>query len=105
MFPWSSKEMMEMYNEIVSELLSFGDREKLYYFETDYVTSFMDESLLAPYLQKVRDKYGVWIKSLPTLYQEKEQIRLVISNNGDNEDNVKLVVLNSLAFLKELLSA
>jgi len=83
----------------------FGEGEKIYYFETEYVTPFTDESLLAPHIQRVREKFGVWIKSLPTTYQEKNQIRLVISNNGDSEENAKLAVLDSLTFLKEILSA
>jgi len=104
-FPGVPKEMIAMYNEIVPELISLGEREKIYYFETEYLTSFTDESLLAPYLQKVRDNYGVWIKSLPKSYQEKEKIRLIISSNGDNEDNVKMTVLGSLNLLKKLLSS
>lgn len=103
-FPGVPKEMIAMYYEIVPELVLLGEREKIFYFETEYLTPFTDESLLAPYLHKVREKHGVWIKSLPKTYQEKEQIRLVISSNGDNEDNVRLTVLGALDFLKELLS-
>jgi len=104
-FPGVPKEMIAMFNEIVPELMLFGEGEKIYYFETEYVTPFTDESLLAPHIQRVREKFGVWIKSLPTTYQEKNQIRLVISNNGDSEENAKLAVLDSLTFLKEILSA
>ena len=104
-FPGVPKEMIAMYNEILPELIALGEHDNIYYFETEYLTPFTDESLLAPYLQKVRDKFGVWIKSLPKTYQEKEQIRLVISSNGDNEEAAKLIVLNSLNLLKEILSA
>ncbi|MCK4848390.1 MAG: damage-inducible protein CinA, partial [Candidatus Heimdallarchaeota archaeon] len=56
-FPGVPQEMIAMYNEIVSELILLGERENIYYFETKYLTPFRDESLLAPYLQKVREKY------------------------------------------------
>ena len=52
----------------------------------------------------MREKFGVWIKSLPKTYQEKEQIRLVISSNGNSEDTAKFIVLNALNLLKEKLS-
>ncbi len=103
-FPGVPKEMIAMYNEILPELIALGERDNIYYFETEYLTPFTDESLLAPYLQKVREKFGVWIKSLPKTYQEKEQIRLVISSNGNSEDTAKLIVLNALNLLKEKLS-
>ncbi|MHA1237457.1 MAG: competence/damage-inducible protein A [Candidatus Hodarchaeales archaeon] len=102
-FPGVPKEMIAMYNEILPELIALGERDKMYYFETEYLTPFTDESLLAPYLQKVRDKFGVWIKSLPKTYQEKGQIRLVISSNGDSEETARSIVLNSLNLLKEIL--
>jgi molybdenum cofactor synthesis domain-containing protein len=104
-FPGVPKEMIAMYNEILPSLISLGERENIYYFETEYITPFKDESLLAPYLQKVREKYDVWIKSLPNTYQKADHIRLVISNNGDSEKKTKLIVLEALEYLKELLAS
>ncbi len=104
-FPGVPKEMREMFRLIIPELILLGNREHNHYFETEYCTPFRDESLLAPYLQKVREKFDVWIKSLPNTYQEEEQIRLVISTNGDNEESVRLAVLGALDLLKELISS
>lgn len=101
--PGVPKEMIEMYRRIQPDLTTFGSIEGRYYFETEFLTPFKDESLLAPYLQKVRERYDVWIKSLPQSYQEEKQIRLIISTNGDSEKDVKLAVLGALDFLKSLM--
>ncbi|MHA2344280.1 MAG: hypothetical protein ACXADW_20665 [Candidatus Hodarchaeales archaeon] len=98
MFPWSPKRDDR-------ELIILGNHEDNHYFEIEYLTSFKDESLLAPYLQEVREKFDVWIKSLPNTYQEEEQIRVIISTNGDSEESVRLAVLGALDLLKESISS
>jgi molybdenum cofactor synthesis domain-containing protein len=104
-FPGVPKEMIEMYRLIRPELIKLGNREDNHYFEIHYLTPFKDESLLAPYLQEVREKNDVWIKSLPHTYQEEEQIRIIISTNGDSEESVKMAVLGALDLLKESISS
>ena len=104
-FPGVPKEMIEMYRLIRPDLIILGNREDNHYFEIEYLTPFKDESLLAPYLQEVRKKFDVWIKSLPNAYQEEEQIRMIISTNGDSEESVRLAVLGALDLLKELISS
>jgi molybdenum cofactor synthesis domain-containing protein len=104
-FPGVPKEMIGMFHLIRPELITLGNHDKKHYFEIEYLTPFKDESLLAPYLQEVRDKIDVWIKSLPNTYQEEEQIRLIISSNGDSEESVKSAVLGALDLLKESISS
>lgn len=76
--PGVPREMEEMYQVIEPQLRSLIKTQNTRYFETELATSFTDESLLAPFLDKVREKYDVWIKSFPTI----GAIKLIISKTG-----------------------
>jgi molybdenum cofactor synthesis domain-containing protein len=101
-FPGVPKEMKAMFQESISELVSLKEEEKIYYYETEIITPFTDESLLAPFLKEIRKNFDVWIKSLPTTYQEEKNIRLIISSYGKSTENVKTLVLKAQEYLHSL---
>ncbi len=97
--PGVPKEMEIMFRNIIPELVALTQKEETFYHETEIITPFTDESLLAPFLQKVREQYDVWIKSLPKTYQEEENIRLIISSYGKTDEDAKSVVLKAQEYL------
>jgi len=103
--PGVPREMKEMYNIIESNLIALIDDSNTGYYELEYVTSFSDESLLAPYLEKVQKKYDVWIKSLPETYQEKKNIKLVISKLSDSKEDAEKNVKAAKEYLLKIISS
>jgi molybdenum cofactor synthesis domain-containing protein len=103
-FPGVPNEMKAMFQESTSDLLSLLKQEETHYFETEVITPFTDESLLAPLLEEIRENFDVWIKSLPTTYQEEKNIRLIISSYGKSTETVKTVVLKAQEALLSLFS-
>jgi molybdenum cofactor synthesis domain-containing protein len=101
-FPGVPKEMKAMFQESISELVSLKEEEDVHYYETEVITPFTDESLLAPLLKEIRKKFDVWIKSLPNTYQEEKNIRLVISSYGKSAEDVKTLVLKAQEYLHSL---
>ena len=104
-FPGVPREMKEMFNIIETRLGSLANENKTSYFEIEFTTSFTDESLIAPFLEKVRKKYDVWIKSLPKAYQEKKNIQLIISKSSRFEKEAKAEVLEAKAYLQKLIDS
>lgn len=102
-FPGVPGEMKAMFSSIIPQLEKIRDKEGVFYFETEVITSHTDESILAPYLDQVKENYSVWIKSLPKTYQSEENIRLVISSNGLSLETTKENVLNARDFLLSIL--
>jgi molybdopterin-biosynthesis enzyme MoeA-like protein len=94
--------MEVMFQNIIPELQLIKQKDEAYYYETEVITPFTDESLLAPFIQKVRDHYDVWIKSLPKTYQEEENIKLVISCYGKTNKDVESIVLKAKEFLLKI---
>ncbi len=92
-----------MFNLIIPQLEKIREKLGVYYFETTVSTSFTDESLLAPFLDQVKENYDVWIKSLPKTYQSEETIHLVISSYGSSPKTTKNLVLNARDFLLSVL--
>ena len=101
--PGVPREMKKMYRLIEPEITSLIKEKHINYYETEFTTSFTDESLLAPFLLKVRQKYDVWIKSLPEAYQEEKNINLIISKSSDSEKDAKKKVLAAKAYLHKLI--
>ncbi|MFX1282210.1 MAG: molybdopterin-binding protein [Promethearchaeota archaeon] len=101
--PGVPREMKDMYLLIESKIMALIKAEHISYFETEFTSSFTDESLLAPFLAKVRQKYDVWIKSLPEAYQEEKNIHLIISKSADSEKKAKKEVLEAKAYLHKLI--
>ncbi len=102
--PGVPKEMKSMFKNIIPELESISQEEKAYYYEIEVFTAFTDESLLAPFLLKIRDKFDVWIKSLPKSYQEEENIQLIISANGKTPEDAKSLVMKASDYLSRIIS-
>ncbi len=101
--PGVPREMKAMYLLIESEIMALIKEKHMSYYETEFTSSFTDESLLAPFLIRVRQKYDVWIKSLPEAYQEEKNIRLIISKSADSEVDAKKEVMDAKAYLQKLL--
>ncbi|UCG89849.1 MAG: hypothetical protein JSU57_05150 [Candidatus Heimdallarchaeota archaeon] len=101
--PGVPREMKEMYHLIESKIMALKKESQMSYFETEFKSSFTDESLLAPFLIKVREKYDVWIKSLPEAYQEEKNIHLIISKSADSEKKAKKEVLEAKEYLHKLI--
>ena len=101
--PGVPKEMKAMFSIIMPELTKICEKEGSFYFEMELVTSFTDESLLAPFLLKIREKFDVWIKSLPKSYQEEENIHIIISSKGKTLEQAKLLVMNAQDYLSDLI--
>lgn len=91
-------EMEGMYAVIEPQLRSLIQDQNSHYFETELTTSFTDESLLAPFLEEVREKYDVWIKSFPTF----GAIKLVISKTG--KKGIEEEVRGALLYLQNLIN-
>ncbi len=102
--PGVPKEMKAMFSILIPELKMISALEESFYFETEFFTSFTDESILAPFLLKIREKYDVWIKSLPKSYQEEENIHLIISSKGKTQKEAKSLVFKARDYLSELIS-
>ena len=102
-FPGVPREMEEMYNLIEPELVCLTDEYNIGYFEVEISTDFSDESLIAPYLEKVHQKFDVWIKSFPETYQDQKNIKLTISKTSDSRKKAKLLVLEAKTYFLELL--
>ncbi|MHA1976949.1 MAG: competence/damage-inducible protein A [Candidatus Hodarchaeales archaeon] len=102
--PGVPKEMKAMFSIILPDLIQISKQEESFYFETEIITSFNDESLLAPFLLKIREKFDVWIKSLPKTYQEEENIHLIFSTNRNTLDQAKSVVVKARDYLSELIT-
>ncbi len=100
--PGVPREMEEMYNLIEPELVCLTNEHNVGYFEAEINTDFSDESLIAPYLEKVRQKFDVWIKSFPETYQDQKNIKLTISKTSDSRKKAKLLVLEAKTYLLEL---
>lgn len=100
--PGVPREMEEMYNLIEPKLVCLTDEHNIGYFEADVNTDFSDESLIAPYLEKVRQKFDVWIKSFPETYQDQKNIQLTISKTSDSRKKAKTLVLEAKTYLLEL---
>ena len=101
--PGVPREMEEMYQLIEPKLIELTARYDIGYYELEITTSFSDESLLAPFLNQVRQKFDVWIKSFPHTYQEEKNIRLIISKLSNSKTSAKQVVLNARNYLIELI--
>ncbi|MHA2327439.1 MAG: molybdopterin-binding protein, partial [Candidatus Hodarchaeales archaeon] len=104
-FPGVPREMEEMYKIIEPQLVSLTQEKKLNYYDIEFTTVFKDESLLAPFLEKVLEKYDVWIKSLPNMYQEEDNIRLIISKSSKSNSDSKKVVLAAKTYFIELVNS
>ncbi|MHA2174790.1 MAG: molybdopterin-binding protein [Candidatus Hodarchaeales archaeon] len=102
-FPGIPGEMKAMFSLIIPHLEKMREKEGKFYFETQVTTSFTDESLLAPFLDQVKENYNVWIKSLPKTYQSKENIHLIISSHGSSPETTEEIVLNARNFLLSIL--
>ncbi len=102
--PGVPSEMKEMYWLIESEIQILVEQKEMGYFETEFTTSFTDESLLAPLLIQVRQKFDVWIKSLPKSYQEKENIQIIISKSATSKEASELEVNAAKAYLNQLIN-
>ncbi len=103
--PGVPREMKEMYKAVESKISVLKNEIQTGYYETEFTTTFTDESLLAPFLIPVRQKYDVWIKSLPEAYQEEKNIRLIISKSAGSEEAAKKEVLAAKAYLHKLINS
>jgi molybdenum cofactor synthesis domain-containing protein len=103
--PGVPSEMKEMYKVVESKISVLISENQIGYYETEFTTSFTDESLLAPFLVQVRQKYDVWIKSLPEAYQEEKNIHLIISKSADSEEVARKEVLAAKAYLHKLINS
>jgi nicotinamide-nucleotide amidase len=103
--PGVPREMKEMYNSIERKISILKKEKKIGYYEIEFTSGFTDESLLAPFLTQVREKYDVWIKSLPKAYQEEKNIDLIISKSADSEEVAKKGVLAAKAYLHKLINS
>ncbi|MFX0209482.1 MAG: molybdopterin-binding protein, partial [Candidatus Hodarchaeota archaeon] len=103
--PGVPREMKEMYNMVESKISVLKKEKQIGYYETEFITTFTDESLLAPFLAQVRQKYDVWIKSLPEAYQEEKNIHLIISKSSSSEEVSKKEVLAAKAYLHKLINS
>ncbi|NHJ01913.1 MAG: damage-inducible protein CinA [Candidatus Heimdallarchaeota archaeon] len=101
--PGVPREMESMFFSIEDNLLTLVRTEKTGYFEMEYLTHFKDESLLAPYIDEVLQKFNVWIKSLPETYQEYKSIKVIISKTANSNKEAKKEVLAAKQLLEELL--
>ncbi|UCE14695.1 MAG: hypothetical protein JSV04_05815 [Candidatus Heimdallarchaeota archaeon] len=104
-FPGVPREMKEMYRLIESEISVLSEEKDVGYFEVEFTTGFTDESLLAPYLAQVRQKFDVWIKSLPEAYQKREKIHLIISKSASSRNDAKKEVLDAKEYLQKLINS
>ncbi|MFW9777267.1 MAG: molybdopterin-binding protein [Candidatus Heimdallarchaeota archaeon] len=95
--PGVPREMEVMYTIIEPHIITLIKAQDAHYFEINYTTSFTDESLLAPFLEKVREKYDVWIKSFPT----SGAIKLIISKSG--QESVRKEVEDAKLYLDNLI--
>ncbi|MFW9854098.1 MAG: competence/damage-inducible protein A [Candidatus Thorarchaeota archaeon] len=95
--PGVPREMEMMYKVIEPHIIALIKAQDARYFETKYTTSFTDESLLAPFLEQVREKYDVWIKSFPT----SGAIKLIISKSG--QKGIKKEVEDAKLYLQSLI--
>ncbi|MFW9902855.1 MAG: molybdopterin-binding protein [Candidatus Thorarchaeota archaeon] len=103
--PGVPREMKEMYKAVESKISVLKNENQRGYYETEFTSSFTDESLLAPFLIQVRQKYDVWIKSLPEAYQEEKNIHLIISKLTGSEEDAKKEVLAAKAYLHKLINS
>ena len=103
--PGVPREMKEMYKAVEMKISVLKNEIQIGYYETEFTSSFTDESLLAPFLIQVRQKYDVWIKSLPEAYQEEKNIHLIISKSADSEEVAKKEVLAAKAYLHKLINS
>ncbi|MFX1536633.1 MAG: molybdopterin-binding protein [Promethearchaeota archaeon] len=103
--PGVPREMKEMYKEVESKISVLKNKTQIGYYDTEFTTTFTDESLLAPFLIQVRQKYDVWIKSLPEAYQEEKNIHLIISKSAGSEEDAKKEVLAAKAYLHKLINS
>ena len=103
--PGVPREMKEMYLIIEPRITALIKERHVSYYETEFTSSFTDESLLAPFLTRVRQNYDVWIKSLPEAYQEEKNIHLIISKSANSEKDAKREVLAAKAYLKKLIDS
>ncbi|MHA2306387.1 MAG: molybdopterin-binding protein [Candidatus Hodarchaeales archaeon] len=103
--PGVPREMEEMYELIEPKLVNLTTAHDMDYFEEMIVTNFSDESLIAPFLAKVRQKFDVWIKSFPETYQEKRKIKLIIAKSSDSRTNSKSMVLKAKDYFLELIES
>lgn len=103
--PGVPQEMKEMFKSVESKIFVLKNEKQISYYETEFITTFTDESLLAPFLIQVRQKYDVWIKSLPEAYQEEKNIQLIISKSADSEEVAKKEVLAAKAYLHKLINS
>ena len=102
--PGVPREMKEMYNAIEEKISELKNEKQIGYYETEFTSIFTDESLLAPFLIQVRQKYDVWIKSLPEAYQEEKNIHLIISKSAGSKEVAKNEVLAAKAYLHKLIN-
>ncbi|MFX0085356.1 MAG: molybdopterin-binding protein [Candidatus Hodarchaeota archaeon] len=103
--PGVPREMKEMFYIIEPKLIALINKDDVGYYELAITTSFTDESLLAPYIEKVQQKFDVWIKSLPETYQEKKNIKLLITKSSDSQNNAKRTVLTAKDYFEELIKS
>jgi molybdenum cofactor synthesis domain-containing protein len=101
--PGVPREMEEMYRLIEFRISSLADSNQSSYFEVEFTTLFTDESLLAPFLEKVRQKFDVWIKSMPKTYQEEKRIQLIISRTSDSKSKSQDEVIAAKSYLQKLI--
>ncbi len=101
--PGVPREMEAMYYQIESKMVKLLLDQNLTYYEIEFTTNYTDESLLAPFLEKVRNKYDVWIKSMPTTYQEEKKLHLFISTTSNSNKNAKDEVLAAKEYLEKLI--
>jgi molybdopterin-biosynthesis enzyme MoeA-like protein len=96
--------MEKMYYLIEPKLITLIKETRVNYYEIEFTTPFTDESLLAPLLDKVRQRHDVWIKSMPETYQAEKKIHLVISKASDST-NIKEEVLAAKAYLQKIMNS
>jgi len=103
--PGVPREMEQMFQIIKPKIVDLIKEKHPCYYEIEWTTSFTDESLLAPFLTQVREKFDVWIKSLPEEYQKEKNIQLIISKSSDSEKDTKKEVLAAKAYLQKILDS
>ncbi len=103
--PGVPREMKEMFYIIEPRLMALINEDDVGYYELEVTTFFTDESLLAPYIEKVQQKFEVWIKSLPETYQEKKNIKLLITKSSDSQHNARKTVLLAKEYFEKLLKS
>lgn len=102
-FPGVPKEMRAMFENIQASLSEYLTKGEGGYFEEEFLSDFKDESLLAPYIEEVHQKFDVWIKSMPETYQQNKKIKIIISRTANSHSEAKDEVIAAKEYLEKKL--